>query len=204
MSPQHDQAWLQRAVALAQDNVARGGRPFGAVLVKDGAVLVEAVNQIGLAQGAEGRATVGMANIFPNSRNVVPGRVFFSVEFRHPDEAVLAVQDQQLHEAVARIAEGIGLQASVKQIFQYAPIAFDKDCVDVVQAAAQALGYSHRRMISGAGHDACYLNQIAPTAMIFVPCVDGLSHNEAEEIHPHWSTAGADVLLQAILASSGE
>ena len=166
--------------------------------------VVEAVNQIGLAQGAEGRATVGMANIFPNSRNVVPGRVFFSVEFRHPDEAVLAVQDQQLHEAVARIAEGIGLQASVKQIFQYAPIAFDKDCVDVVQAAAQALGYSHRRMISGAGHDACYLNQVAPTAMIFVPCVDGLSHNEAEEIHPHWSTAGADVLLQAILASSGE
>ena len=166
--------------------------------------VVEAVNQIGLAQGAEGRATVGMANIFPNSRNVVPGRVFFSVEFRHPDEAVLAVQDQQLHAAVARIAEGIGLQASVKQIFQYAPIAFDKDCVDVVQAAAQALGYSHRRMISGAGHDACYLNQVAPTAMIFVPCVDGLSHNEAEEIHPHWSTAGADVLLQAILASSGE
>lgn len=166
--------------------------------------VVEAVNQIGLAQGAEGRATVGMANIFPNSRNVVPGRVFFSVEFRHPDETVLGVQDQQLHEAVARIAQGIGLQASVKQIFQYAPIAFDKDCVDVVQTAAQVLGYSHRRMISGAGHDACYLNQVAPTAMIFVPCVDGLSHNEAEEIHPHWSTAGADVLLQAILASSRE
>lgn len=166
--------------------------------------VVEAVNQIGLAQGAEGRATVGMANIFPNSRNVVPGRVFFSVEFRHPDETVLGVQDQQLHEAVARIAEGIGLQASVKQIFQYAPIAFDKDCVDVVQTAAAALGYSHRRMISGAGHDACYLNQVAPTAMIFVPCVDGLSHNEAEEIHPHWSKAGADVLLQAILASSRE
>lgn len=166
--------------------------------------VVEAVNQIGLAQGAEGRATVGMANIFPNSRNVVPGRVFFSVEFRHPDEAVLAVQDQQLHAAVARIAEGIGLQASVKQIFQYAPIAFDKDCVDVVQAAAEALGYSHRRMISGAGHDACYLNQVAPTAMIFVPCVEGLSHNEAEAIHLHWSTAGADVLLQAILASSRE
>nr|WP_269668766.1 Zn-dependent hydrolase [Pseudomonas gessardii] len=166
--------------------------------------VVEAVNQIGLAQGAEGRATVGMANIFPNSRNVVPGRVFFSVEFRHPDEAVLAVQDQQLHAAVARIAEGIGLQASVKQIFQYAPIAFDKECVAVVQAAAEVLGYSHRRMISGAGHDACYLNQVAPTAMIFVPCVEGLSHNEAEAIHPHWSTAGADVLLQAILASSRE
>lgn len=164
--------------------------------------VVEAVNGLGLEQGAEGRATVGMANIFPNSRNVVPGRVFFSVEFRHPDEAVLARQDQQLRDAVAQIAEGIGLQHSVKQIFQYAPIAFDADCVEVVRASAEALGYSHRPMISGAGHDACYLNKVAPTAMIFVPCMDGLSHNEAEEISQEWSTAGADVLLQAILAKS--
>ncbi|WP_324728945.1 M20 family metallo-hydrolase [Pseudomonas chlororaphis] len=165
--------------------------------------VVEAVNQLGLEQGAEGRATVGMANLFPNSRNVVPGRVFFSVEFRHPDEAVLARQDQQLREAVARIAERIGLQHSVKQIFQYAPIAFDRDCVEVVRAASAALGHSHRPMISGAGHDACYLNRVVPTAMIFVPCVDGLSHNEAEAIHPHWATAGADVLLQSILAKAG-
>lgn len=164
--------------------------------------VVEAVNGLGLEQGAEGRATVGMANIFPNSRNVVPGRVFFSVEFRHPDEAVLARQDQQLRDAVAQIAERIGLQHSVKQIFQYAPIAFDAECVEVVRASAEALGYSHRPMISGAGHDACYLNKVAPTAMIFVPCVDGLSHNEAEEISQEWSTAGADVLLQAILAKS--
>lgn len=164
--------------------------------------VVEAVNGLGLEQGAEGRATVGMANIFPNSRNVVPGRVFFSVEFRHPDEAVLARQDQQLRDAVAGIAEAIGLGHSVKQIFQYAPIAFDADCVEVVRASAEALGYSHRPMISGAGHDACYLNKVAPTAMIFVPCVDGLSHNEAEEISQEWSTAGADVLLQAILAKS--
>ena len=164
--------------------------------------VVEAVNGLGLAQGAEGRATVGMATIFPNSRNVVPGRVFFSVEFRHPDETVLARQDQQLRDAVAQIADGIGLQHSVQQIFQYAPIAFDGECVEVVRASAQALGYSHRPMISGAGHDACYLNKVAPTAMIFVPCVEGLSHNEAEEISQEWSTAGADVLLQAILAKS--
>lgn len=90
----------------------------------------------------------------------------------------------------------------MKQIFQYAPIAFDAGCVEVVRASAQALGYSHRPMISGAGHDACYLNQVAPTAMIFVPCVDGLSHNEAEEISQEWSTAGADVLLQAMLAKA--
>ena len=165
--------------------------------------VVEAVNQLGLDQGAEGRATVGMANIFPNSRNVVPGRVFFSVEFRHPDEALLARQDVQLREVVERIAGQMGLQHNVKQIFQYAPIAFDSGCVEVVRASCETLGYSHRPMISGAGHDACYLNHVAPTAMIFVPCVDGLSHNEAEEIHPHWATAGADVLLQAMLAKAG-
>jgi N-carbamoyl-L-amino-acid hydrolase len=165
--------------------------------------VVEAVNQLGLEQGAEGRATVGMANIFPNSRNVVPGRVFFSVEFRHPDESVLARQDAQLREAVERIAGQMGLQQSVKQIFQYAPIAFDSGCVEAVRAASEALGYSHRPMISGAGHDACYLNRVAPTSMIFVPCVDGLSHNEAEDIHPHWATAGANVLLQSMLAKAG-
>ncbi|WAH55818.1 Zn-dependent hydrolase [Pseudomonas silvicola] len=164
--------------------------------------VVEAVNGLGLAQGAEGRATVGMANVYPNSRNVVPGRVFFSVEFRHPDEAVLAVLDGQLREAVQGIADGIGLRWQVEQIFQYAPIAFDADCVATVRAACEELGLSHRSMISGAGHDACYLNRVAPTAMIFVPCVDGLSHNEAEHIHPHWATAGADVLLHAILAKS--
>ena len=164
--------------------------------------VVEAVNGLGVAQGAEGRATVGMANIFPNSRNVVPGRVFFSVEFRHPDEAVLAVLDGQLRDTVQAIAEGIGLQWQLEQIFQYAPIAFDTDCVDTVRQAAQQLGYSHRPMISGAGHDACYLNRVAPTAMIFVPCVDGLSHNEAEHIHPHWAEAGGNVLLQAMLAKA--
>lgn len=166
--------------------------------------VVEAVNRLGLEQGAEGRATVGMANVFPNSRNVVPGRVFFSVEFRHPDESVLARQDEQLREAVQQIAENIGLQHSVNQIFQYAPIAFDADCVEAVRVSSAALGYSHRPMISGAGHDACYLNRVAPTAMIFVPCVNGLSHNEAEHIHLHWSTAGADVLLHSILAKAME
>jgi len=165
---------------------------------------VEAVNQLGLEQGAEGRATVGMANIFPNSRNVVPGRVFFSVEFRHPDEAVLAIQDAQLHEAVARIAGQIGLQHSIKQIFQYAPIAFDSECVEVVRASSEALGYSHRPMISGAGHDACYLSRVAPTAMIFVPCVDGLSHNEAEDVLPEDVRQGTDVLLNAVLQRAGQ
>lgn len=161
--------------------------------------VVEAVNAMGVAQGDEGRATVGWVNVFPNSRNVVPGRVVFSVEFRHPDEGVLEVLDRELRREVAAIAEMTGLQHELKQIFQYAPIAFDAACIDSVEQAAIELGYSHRKMISGAGHDACYLSKVAPTSMIFVPCVDGLSHNEAEHIHPHWAEAGANVLLLAML-----
>ncbi|MCS3468623.1 N-carbamoyl-L-amino-acid hydrolase [Pseudomonas sp. JUb42] len=164
--------------------------------------VVEAVNELGLAQGEEGRATVGWVNVFPNSRNVVPGRVLFSVEFRHPDEAVLETLDGQLCNAVSEIAEAIGLQHSLKQIFQYAPIGFDPDCIAQVEQAAITLGYSHKPMISGAGHDACYLSKVAPTSMIFVPCVEGLSHNEAEHIHPHWAEAGANVLLLAMLAKA--
>lgn len=164
--------------------------------------VVEAVNAMGVAQGDEGRATVGWVNVFPNSRNVVPGRVVFSVEFRHPNEAVLEVLDWQLRQEVQAIADTIGLQLKLEQIFQYAPIAFDADCIDRVEQAASELGYSHRRMISGAGHDACYLSKVAPTSMIFVPCVNGLSHNEAEHIHPHWSEAGGNVLLHAMLAKA--
>ncbi len=94
------------------------------------------------------------------------------------------------------------MRHSLKQIFQYAPIAFDPNCIDQVEQAAITLGYSHRPMISGAGHDACYLSAVAPTSMIFVPCVEGLSHNEAEHIHPHWAEAGANVLLLAMLAKA--
>lgn len=164
--------------------------------------VVEAVNGLGLAHGDEGRATVGMAQIHPNSRNVVPGRVHFSVEFRHPDESALEQLDGLLRTAVRDIAEVIGLHWQVEQIFQYAPIAFDADCVAVVRRASEKLGYRSRSIISGAGHDACYLNRVAPTAMIFVPCVDGLSHNESEHIHPHWAEAGANVLLQAVLGKA--
>jgi N-carbamoyl-L-amino-acid hydrolase len=149
----------------------------------------------------DARATVGMAQITPNSRNVVPGKVFFSVEFRHPQEAVLEQMEQQLLAAVAEVGTQ-GLSASAERIFQYQPIRFDQGCIDSVRQAARALGYSHRDMVSGAGHDACYLSRVAPTAMIFIPCVDGISHNELENISPAWATAGANVLLNALLAQT--
>jgi len=166
--------------------------------------VMELVHSLGLAEGEQGRATVGWANLYPNSRNVVPGRAVFSVEFRHPDEAALEALEAALYSGVQGIAQTLGLGQEVRRIFQYAPIAFDADCIDKVAQATDAHGYTRKHMISGAGHDACYLSRVAPTAMIFVPCVDGFSHNEAEHIHPHWCEAGANVLLGAVLAKADE
>ena len=166
--------------------------------------VVDLVNRIGLAHAPLACATVGMMQVYPNSRNVIPGRVFFTVDFRHPDDAVLAQMDAELRQGVADIANGIGLETALDQIFYYAPVAFDRACVESVRRAAQRFGYSHRDMVSGAGHDACYLAQVAPTSMVFVPCVDGISHNEIEDATPEWIEAGANVLLHAMLERACE
>ncbi|KVT71633.1 Zn-dependent hydrolase [Burkholderia ubonensis] len=166
--------------------------------------VVDLVNRIGLDHAPFACATVGMMQVYPNSRNVIPGRVFFTVDFRHPDDAVLAQMDAALRDGVARIAGGIGLDTQLEQIFYYKPVAFDADCVGAVRAAADRFGYSHRDIVSGAGHDACYLAQVAPTSMVFVPCVDGISHNEIEDATPEWIEAGANVLLHAMLSRACE
>lgn len=166
--------------------------------------VVDLVNRIGLAHAPLACATVGMMQVYPNSRNVIPGRVFFTVDFRHPDDAVLAQMDAELRQGVADITSGIGLETALEQIFYYAPVAFDRACIESVRRATQRFGYSHRDMVSGAGHDACYLAQVAPTSMVFVPCVDGISHNEIEDATPEWIEAGANVLLHAMLERACE
>jgi len=165
--------------------------------------IVDLVNRIGLEHEPLACATVGMLEVHPNSRNVIPGRVFLSVDFRHPDNEVLTVMDRDLRTQAAEIAERIGLGLAVEEIFSYAPIAFDEHCVDAVRRAADDLGYETRDIVSGAGHDACYIAGVAPSAMIFTPCIDGISHNETEDIKPEWATAGCDVLLRAALDKSG-
>lgn len=164
--------------------------------------LIVFVESLGHSYAPHGRATVGMIEAKPNSRNTVPGRCFFTVEFRHPNAAVLAEMDAKLRAEVIAIAEEKLLTHTIEQIFDYAPVPFSPACIDVVRDAANALGLSNTDIVSGAGHDACYLARVAPTGMIFVPCVDGLSHNEAEAITPEWAEAGANVLLHALLASS--
>jgi beta-ureidopropionase / N-carbamoyl-L-amino-acid hydrolase len=161
--------------------------------------IVELVNKIGLSKAPLGVSTVGMLNPYPNSRNVIPGEVFMTCEFRHPDEDTLSDTDAQLKAGVEEIAKGIGLTYDLKEVFYYAPVPFDKDCVAAVRRAAQHFGYKHRDIVSGAGHDACYLARVTPTSMIFTPCVGGVSHNEAEDIKQDWATAGANVLMHAAL-----
>ncbi len=151
-------------------------------------------------RGDDGRGTVGFLKVLPNSRNVVPGEVLFSVEFRHPDTPQIQhLAETFPAEAQAAIA-GTGCTLELTELFRFATQPFDADCVSLVQQAADRLGYSSRRIVSGAGHDAVYVARKLPTAMIFTPCKYGLSHNEAESILPEEAEAGCQVLFEAVVA----
>ena len=161
--------------------------------------VTQLVEEIALKHAPLAVGAVGRCDLYPNSRNIIPGQAIFTVDFRHPEQGVLETMVKQLKKGVAETAKEIGLECSFEQVGAFDPVEFDNDCVTAIRNAAETLGYSHRNLISGAGHDACWINRVAPTAMIMCPCVDGLSHNEAEEIFPEWAGAGADVLLHAVL-----
>jgi N-carbamoyl-L-amino-acid hydrolase len=161
--------------------------------------IVELVNAIGLSKAPLGVSTVGMLNPYPNSRNVIPGEVFMTCEFRHPVSETLDAMDAALKQGVREVTVRNGLTFDLKEVFYYPPVPFDAGCIAAVRSAAKHLGLTHRDIVSGAGHDACYMARIAPTSMIFTPCVDGVSHNESEDIKQEWSTAGANVLMHAVL-----
>ena len=161
--------------------------------------MIDAVNRIGHSQAPYACATVGFVQVSPNSRNTIPGRVFFTVDFRHPEDAVLSAMDQELREACAAAAAPIGLEVEIKEFWYFPPTPFDPDLVTAVRSAAEAQGYPHQDIISGAGHDAVYMAHITPTAMIFVPCVGGISHNEIEDAKPEDLVAGCNVLMNAVL-----
>jgi N-carbamoyl-L-amino-acid hydrolase len=164
-----------------------------------GAVRVmDAVNRIGLAHPPHARATVGVVDVRPGSRNTIPGQVFFTCEFRHPDETVLSAMDAALRSA-AHGAAAAKLDLDMKEIWHFPATPFDAGCVSAVRRAAAARGYAHRDIVSGAGHDALYVARVAPTAMIFVPCGDGISHNEIESATPADLAAGCQVLFDAMV-----
>jgi N-carbamoyl-L-amino-acid hydrolase len=163
----------------------------GATRLLGAARAVELVNSVAFDFAPNAVATVGLMHVSPNSRNIVPGQVMFCVDMRNPSLDDLKDMETAIVEGIERIADEIGLECESEVVGAYDPVAFDADCVDAVRRAAERLGYSHKDMVSGAGHDACHIAAIAPTAMIFCPCVDGVSHNEAEEISPEWAAAGA-------------
>jgi N-carbamoyl-L-amino-acid hydrolase len=161
--------------------------------------LVEAVDRIAKSR-APAVGTVGLLEVKPNSRNVIPGEVFLTVDFRHPQSAVLDEIEAEWAQAVARLAAESGLVVDSKRIWDSPPVAFDPECIACVREGAERAGLPAREIISGPGHDAAYISRIAPTTMIFVPCKDGISHNEAESTTFDECAAGAQVLLNAVLA----
>jgi N-carbamoyl-L-amino-acid hydrolase len=163
------------------------------------AKLFEAVDRIAKAR-LPAVGTVGLVEVKPNSRNVIPGEVFFSVDFRNPDAAVLAEMEAEFARAVDAVRDETGLSVDWKRIWDSPPVVFDADCVASVAEGAAAAGYAAREIVSGPGHDAAYIARICPTSMIFVPCKDGISHNEAEDTSFDECAAGAQVLLNAVLA----
>ena len=165
--------------------------------------LMQEVVAIAMAHQPQGRGTVGYVQVFPNSRNVIPGRVSFSVDFRHADDAGLLAMDQALRDAAAQLQQRLPVEVSVAQVVFFEPVAFAPALVAAVRDGAAQAGLSHLDIVSGAGHDAMYVARTAPAAMIFVPCKGGISHNEIEDAEPAHLTAGANVLLHAMLAQAG-
>ena len=165
--------------------------------------LVVEVNRIAHAHAPHGRGTVGFMQVAPNSRNVVPGEVKFSVDFRHPTDDGLRAMEQALRAACERVGTESNVQVRAEEVVYFPPCHFDRECVAAVQSGAQAFGYPHMEIVSGAGHDAVYVARVAPAAMIFVPCKDGISHNEIEDATPADIAAGCNVLLHAMLARAG-
>jgi N-carbamoyl-L-amino-acid hydrolase len=162
--------------------------------------LIKAVQQIGLDQPLTGRATVGHIVVTPNSPNVIPGHVELMVEFRNPEVSVLDVMTDALNSALKETADKYGVEIVSKQELDSGTINFTPALIDIVEQSAKACGMSSKRMISGAGHDACQLSAVMPTTMIFIPCDKGISHAENEAITQEWAADGAQVLVETVLA----
>jgi N-carbamoyl-L-amino-acid hydrolase len=164
--------------------------------------ILEMVQKVAMDAQPGAVGGVGQMRFSPNSRNVLPGQVVFTVDIRSPDQAKLDGMRARVEKEAAAICAELGVGCSVEAVGHFDPVTFDPTLVGRVRAAAEKLGYSHMNIISGAGHDACWAAKVAPATMVMCPCVDGLSHNEAEEISKDWARAGADVLFHAVVETA--
>ena len=192
-------SWTQVTISGKESHTGSTPMPMRKNAGLGMARVLELVDEIAWSHKPHAVGAAGHIDVSPNSRNVIPGNAVFTIDFRSPDLDVISDMEKRLKDGAIKICAEMGLEVSFEKVGGFDPVKFDDGCVGAVRAAAERLGYSHMDLISGAGHDACWINKTAPTAMVMCPCVDGLSHNEAEEISSEWATAGADVLLHAVL-----
>ena len=164
--------------------------------------IILAVNHIANKNQPNALGSVGHVEVFPNSRNVIAGNSLFTIDIRSPDINKLEKMENELRDMAIDICNKYKVKFEMDQIGGFDPVAFDKECLDNIRNSADKFGYSHKDIVSGAGHDACWINTVAPSAMVMCPCVDGLSHNEAEEIRPEWASSSTNVMLHAAIASA--
>ena len=164
--------------------------------------IILAVNNIANQNQPNALGSVGHIEVSPNSRNVIAGETLFTVDIRSPDIDKLNKMEKELEKAANEICRKYNIEINIEQIGGFDPVKFDEECLDHLRNNAKKFGYSYKDIVSGAGHDACWINTVVPSAMIMCPCVDGLSHNEAEEIKPEWAFSSTNVLLHSAIASA--
>jgi len=195
--------WIECTVTGKESHTGSTPMPMRRNAGRGLALITELVHRIAMDNAPNAVGAIGHIDVYPNSRNIIAGKVVFTVDFRsHEIDTLTAMVDRLMAEAPTLCAD-IGVTFESAIVGQFDPPEFDQGCVKVIRNAAERLGYSHMDIISGAGHDACWINRLAPTAMVMCPCVDGLSHNEAEEITREWAGAGCDVLLHAVVETAG-
>lgn len=194
--------WIECTVTGKESHTGSTPMPMRKNAGRGLARITELVHEIAMKHQPNAVGAIGHVDVYPNSRNIIPGKVVFTIDFRSHLQEVIDAMLAEFAEKAPKLCEEIEVGLEWEIVGQFDPPAFDEGCVKAVRDAAVRLGYSHMDIVSGAGHDACWVNDVAPTAMIMCPCVDGLSHNEAEEISKDWAAAGTDVLLHAVLETA--
>ena len=194
--------WLQVTLTGRESHTGSTPMPMRKNAGLGMAKITNLVHEIAMSHQPDAVGAVGHCDVYPNSRNIIPGKVVFTIDFRSPSFDTQDDMEKRLHEGAKEICNTLDLQLEIEKVGHFDPVTFDEGCVSTIRRAAERLGYSHRDIISGAGHDACWINKVAPTAMVMCPCVDGLSHNEAEDISQDWAVAGSNVLFHAVLETA--
>ena len=197
------QRWFDVVVTGSEAHAGPTPMPLRKDALLAASHMVQLVNRLALDHAPNARGTVGMLDVYPNSRNVIPGTVKFSVDLRADNDETLSAMVKALHADAAVIAQNGQVSIDISQVVYFPPAIFAKQLVDAVRDSATEMGMSAMDAVSGAGHDAVYMARIAPTAMIFIPCKDGISHNEIEDARPDHIEAGCNVLLHAMLKQAG-